>query len=596
VIPQSPEASARRPAILGLLAVGLLVWALCLGCATGSLLQWAFAGVLVVLLFFPPLGARIEKIIAATRKPTPRRARWIALAVAVCAVASFLITAYVQSWDFILRFQDEHSYALQLQMLAHGRLWMPPLDPRIADFFSSLNIFVRPVYGSIYFPGTALMFVTGVWLHLPFWVLPLIAGGACVGLTYLILRELLDGSWALPGAVMLAALPKFRSVSLMLLSQTPLLLLGLLLILAWLTWRRKPSLYLATVIGLLAGWAAVTRPLDAICFAVPVGVAMLFDLRNRRAPGPIWLGTTFCIFAGAAPFLALQAVQNHGMTGRWTRFPIDQYHAETYPAPLFGFHAVNWAAAPTPTLPEDADLMRNSAWPMFRAHTLGHLPSELWRVRLPRTLLTDLPAAPLACLLPVGFLALKDRRRIVLAATPILFFVLYVPYIFYQEHYLVVVAPGLILLALLGLRMIARAWPGDWLEPALLLLALGLSLGAFAQTDEQNWAPWMDLVRIEQRLQSLPNEPALVFFRYHRDWPDVNISFHEPVYNVETPLPEDATIVRAHDWGARNVELIRYFAAVQPQRQVYLYDRLDDSITPVGTAGELEHNPGWSLK
>lgn len=579
-----------------MLALGLFVWALCLGCATGSLVQWAVAGVLVVLLFFPPFRAKIDKIIAATRNPAPGRARWIALTVSVCAAASFLIIAYVQSWDFILRFQDEHSYALQLQMLAHGRLWMPPFDPRIAHFFSSLNIFVRPVYGSIYFPGTALMFVSSVWLHLPFWALPLIAGAACVGLTYLILLELLDGSWALVGAVMLAALPKFRSVSLMLLSQTPLLLLGLLLILAWLKWRRKPSLYFAIVIGFLAGWAAVTRPLDAVCFAVPVGVAMLFDLRNRQASGSIWLSTAFCIVAGAAPFLALQAIQNHGMSGRWTRFPIDQYHAQTYPAPLFGFHAVNWAAVPTPTLPQDADLMRSSAWPMFRAHTLGNLPKELWRVRLPRMLRTDLPAAPLAFLLPVGLLALKDRRRLVVAATPILFFVLYVPYIFYQEHYLVVAAPGLILLALLGLRLIAGAWPGGLPEPAVLLLALGLSIGAFAQTDEQNWAPWMDMVRVEQRLQSLPHEPALVFFRYHSDRPDVNISFHEPVYNVDTPLPEDATIVRAHDLGARDEELVRYFARRQPQRQVYLYDRLDDSITPLGTAGEVARNPAWSLK
>jgi len=636
----------------------------------GSLLQWELGAIAAIGCAVPVIRRQLNQLYERLRTPSPTAARWTAIALSGISSIYFVLAAYFQAWDLILRFQDEYSYALQIQMLAHGRLWMPALSPQVADFFNSLNIFTSPTYGSMYFPGTALLFVPTVWLHLPWWVMPVMAGGACIGLTYLALLELTDGVLALLGAVMLASLPVYRAASLMLLSQMPMLLFGLSMMLAWLRWRRKPTAWRCVLIGVFAGWAAITRPLDALCFALPIGVGILLDLRSRpwrrdfpplpvrrerawvrvfdraeshsqledrphpnplpeyRERGSDWrvlIKSAVCLLLGAVPFLALQAVQNKGMTGRWTQFPIDLFHARTYPAPVLGFYDVDWAHAPLPALAEDRELVQTSAWPLFRDHTIGNIPRELWTERLPRTLRTTLPWLGLAILLPVGLLGLIKQSwascrvgvlahhspsapaiqrwastptlpearhnlpRVVFAMVPVLFVVFYIPYIFYQPHYIIVAAPGVILLVLLGIQVIRDAPPGAraWLEPLLVMVPLGLAIGSFAFVDETTWASWQDLSRIEGRLAELPNQPALVLFRYHPYHPEWNICFHEPVYNTQTASLDDATILRAHDLGPENGRLFSYYAQRQPGRVVYLYDRADDSMTRLGTAGEL---------
>ena len=56
---------------------------------------------------------------------------------------------------------------------------------------------------------------------------------------------------------------------------------------------------------------------------------------------------------------------------------------------------------------------------------------------------------------------------------------------------------------------------------------------------------------------------------------------------METAWPDDATVIHAHDLGPRNIEIYRYYAARQPERAFYLYDRGNDTITYLGTAREL---------
>jgi hypothetical protein len=59
------------------------------------------------------------------------------------------------------------------------------------------------------------------------------------------------------------------------------------------------------------------------------------------------------------------------------------------------------------------------------------------------------------------------------------------------------------------------------------------------------------------------------------------------VYNIVSAWPDDALLIRAHDLAARNIEIFRYYAAKQPDRLFFIYDRADDSIRYLGTAREL---------
>ena len=242
--PDDRSAGRRSgPGILawGLLLIGILLWVFCLHAAWGTALQWELTAVVVIVGSVPWLRRQIALWLDRIRDPSPAQRFRTAIAVSISASVLFLALAYVQDWDFILRYQDEHSYAIQVQMIARGHLWMPAIPRDVADFFTSFAIFTTPAYGSMYFPGTALMYAPTVWLHLPFWVLPVIAAGACVGLTYRLIAEIIDGVAALLAALMMTSLPAFRSLSLMLLSQTPMLLLGLLLVWAWLRWRTRTS-------------------------------------------------------------------------------------------------------------------------------------------------------------------------------------------------------------------------------------------------------------------------------------------------------------------------------------------------------------------
>ena len=534
---------------------------------------------------------RIDAALDSIRNPSEAARARAAAAISVAATGLFLLLAYVQSWDFILRYQDEHSYMIQFKMLAHGRLWMPAIPPEIADFFSSYALLTSPRYGSIYFPGTALMEVAGVWLHLPFWAIPVMAAGACVGLMYRIVSELIDGVAGALGALTIASLPTFRSVAVMVLSQTPMLLLGLLLIWAWLRWRRERRPAWALAIGALGGWALVTRPLDAIAYVAPIGWAMLADI-------PTIIGRTravlACVMVAAAPFLILQGIQNLGMTGKLTQTPEARFAAEQFPAPMIGFHHIDWNAVPLPKLAEDRELLATSTWPAYRAHELRNIPSEWWKERLPRTLLVSLPNPLAAVLIPLGFLGLVDRRRRLLALILFAFLGLYACSVWYQQHYVMVIVPSIVMLMLLGTRQIQMIWPRAAVPITLVLAAMGL--GALMETDANNWSPWLDLVRIENNLAALPPEPAVVLFRYHPFNPSVNVAYHEPVYNTDTLWPDDARIIRAHDLGVQNYRLFQYYARTQPGRMIYLYDRDGDTLTRLGTAAEAARSYNETMR
>ena len=546
------------------------------------------------------LGARrpILSALDRIRHPTPRRVEWATFGISAAATCYFVFTAFLQDRDLFPKTHDEGSYVVGLRMLARGRLWMPQHE--LADFFDTFYVIVKPVYASLYFPGTALLYAPSDWLQWPTWVMPVVAAGAAVGLVYRVTTELVDGAAGALAALLVVSLSWYRMLSVLVFSQVPLLLLGLLLVWAWLHWRRGGKAGWALAIGMFAGWAAIIRPLDALCYAIPVGVGMLFDLRTR--PVKRRLLDPALVVLGALPFLSLQAYFNKGVTGRLTQTPYGWYLERDQPGTSLGFHPYDPAAQPQSTLPQKRDYYRTFMAGYIREHQPDTF-AQAWALRsLPMLVDTTLPARFLVVLLPAGVLGLTTAPRRVLWATLPLFVVGYALNTFFLEHYAAAVIPAVLLSVLLGLGAVADVLP-RWRDHVMGAGALALVATALlslyelnplttaldppnkrhlhAIDDETFHSPLLRFVHYE--VDAAVEKPAVVLFTYK---PGVNV-IEEPVYNTEVGWPDDAPVVRAHDLGPRNPEIFHYYAKHQPERTFYRFDRATGTLTPLGKAKAL---------
>ena len=525
-----------------------------------------------ILLFalLPPANRRIAQVFERIAQPGPRMRLIVAFALAIVAGGYLYFTAVHQHRDFFLKIHDEHSYAIQARMLATGRLWMP--SHPAAESFDSPYVLVQPVYSSMYFPGTALMLVPGVWLGLTWWATPLILSAACVGVLYRVVTELIDGVAGLLAALMLVSLQTFREFSLRLYSQTPMLLLALCVIWAWLVWRRDPRWPRGLILGLLAGWAMIVRPLDGLIVLVPIGLAMALNSRrpDRR--------TIVAIAFGTLPFLSLQLIANRGITGAWFMTPYSFYIERDFPGVTLGFHTPRPTSMLVTTVPQKRALYRDAIIPIER-HRPGSILPRMFRDRLPLTASVTLPNNLLLILLPLGVAALFSPRRAgprvwVIAAPLLLFVLIYAFYLFSAAHYLLVVAPAMIVLIVLAVHELPSLWPraANALVVLMTFAIVALSLFAlpeFHRTVYDDVGPG-DLGEINKLLAELPHRPAIVLFQYRE-----GVSVHrEPVYNVDTAAIDDAVVIRAHDLpGETNRRLLEYYASHQPQRHVYRVTR-----------------------
>jgi hypothetical protein len=540
-------------------------------------LIWAAAIALI-----PPARRFVFAQLQRMRDPSPAARAWSAVAIAIASTCYLLWTGHYQHRDFIAKFHDEFMHLLQIQMLAHGHLWYP--QHPLADFFESFHIFVKPVYASIYFPGTALAYVPIVWLRIPFWIATAIVSGASVGVLYRVVSEFLDGVCGALAALLLISLTMFRYLSLIVMSHSVMLLLGLTLIWAYLRWRKEHSLAWAAAIGAIGGWAAITRPADALCYAIPIAVAMLaWLLQQRRGT---FVRTVLVIVACAAPFIALQLALDRGVTGHWLLTPYRVYCDMFTPQMSFGFHRIDPNARPQTTLQQRIDYYRDFTVGAVAAHR-PELVLRTWaQDRLPCIATFALPNPLLLILLPIGLMALRGRRWLLVGVLPI-WIALYSFFAYVMPHYVVVIAPAVIFLVLLGMRALEQAWPraNQAIAVGCTIAIAGMCLRELPEfnhhvRDDPFNTPTM---LANARLPSLIKRPAIVLFRYE---PHTN-PHNEPVYNVDVPWPDDAPIIRAHDLGARNHELFDFYAARQPQREVYLFDRATGALHDLGNVAAL---------
>ena len=579
-----------------------------------------------LLAAVPAVRRRVGQLLGDVARPSPARRRLTALTIAAVSAVGFVALALLQGHDLLPSWHDEQSYLIAAQMLAEGRLWMPAHP--LAEFFDSFYILVRPVYASMYFPGAALMYVPAIWLGVPPELLAAAVAGGVVGLTYRVVTELADGAAGLLAALLVATCLPLQVLAAMVMSHPPLMLLALLAVWAWLHWRRAVPVGAddaddvepepprrtrpwavggwALAMGAFAGWAAVTRPIDAAALLFPVSVAVLIRLWRHAPRLPANVGaararatvaalTVAAGLAGLAPFLALQAVQNWGVTGSWHRYPHDLYVARDMPGVEFGFHRPDPTARPESDLPQKQVFHATWTYPTALTHTPSRMAFDWWYRRLPYTGGAVVPAVALAALAPLGALGLAASRRrdrwaaaVVLPASIATLLLAYVFYAFYMPYYPVVVAPAVALLVAAAPAGLARALPPRHRVGALATVALviaGAAAGQIASRLSSGFYPSPfseELASIDAALSAI-DRPSVVLFRFEPG----NSPHAEPVYNTSVAWPDDAFVIRAHDRGAENARLIAYYGERDPDRDLYLYLRGERRLVPLGRAGDL---------
>jgi hypothetical protein len=183
-----------------------------------------------------------------------------------------------------------------------------------------------------------------------------------------------------------------------------------------------------------------------------------------------------------------------------------------------------------------------------------------------------------------------------LAATLPLFVVLYVFNPFFLPHYPVVITPALILFGLLGADTIARAASVPRSQTKLRVAIFALIFAtALTSLWEAKWLlappgsrPLADGFQervpqsyVQSRIDELARPPAVVLFGKSPDlWTQM-------AYNTDVAWPDDAPIIRAHDLGLRDAELIDYYGQLQPERTICQFDWVRGSIRFLGKAGDL---------
>jgi hypothetical protein len=182
-----------------------------------------------------------------------------------------------------------------------------------------------------------------------------------------------------------------------------------------------------------------------------------------------------------------------------------------------------------------------------------------------------------------------------------LFVLLYVFNPFFLPHYGVVVAPAVILLSLLGadaVSQVASRRASDTVRVATYTAILALSVTSLwevrwmmtpaARPLADGFQERVPQSYVQTVIAMQVQAPAVVLYGTP---PDL---WTEMVYNTDVAWPDDAPIIRAHDLGLRDAELIDYYGQRQPDRTIYRFDWGRGSLQRLGKAGELRerlHQP-----
>lgn len=229
------------------------------------------------------------------------RRRWVfagGLAIAFFGVAAVIAYAVLDGFPIS---GDEYAYLFQAEIFRHGRLWAQPWP--VAQYF--FPAFVFDVGGKLitqYPPGwpAVLAFATSV--RLPDWLVnPVVAAGT-VPFLYLLAERRFDRQTALLTICFFAGSAFTLLTSASFFNHSFTTLCGVLFVLAASEFFERPRALTAIATGVSFSAIAVTRHYDAVLFALPFAILLLW-----RQSWALWRLAPLAVVAGLPLFVALLA-------------------------------------------------------------------------------------------------------------------------------------------------------------------------------------------------------------------------------------------------------------------------------------------------
>lgn len=553
-----------------------------------SWLSWRHAGDTTLTLYalVPLVVGALSLALIRVRLPSlggierALSTRWAVLALGVISALTFR-----QEWGSLHELplvHDEAAYILQARLFAAGR-WTDSAP--IPEFFEQPHVLVTPSYAAKYAPGNALMLAPGIWLDRP-GLMPVIMLGAAGALIFALGRRIANvwvGIFAWMIWLGLATeTTTFRpSYFSEMLTQT-LWLSGWWALVRWRDDRRAWQLML---VAACVGWMAITRPLTAVAFALPVGAAVLYLAWQRR----LWPQLAAAVAVGCA-FLAVLPLWSAKTTGSWRVTPLMLYTSQymPYDVPGFGQRRTPLLREPSPEI----SCFERDYGSSHRQHVVAAIPGDL-RARA-REVIDAFFAdrrRGLIVFAALGVLASPVELGFMLATcvTLMLAYTTYAHNADWTVYYLET-QPVCALLAAAGvwlvLAAIGRRWSGARdaerpREPSAVFAAwCMLALSALAIM------PTRDAVRMvthfksigdlphrlfRQAVDSLPGARKIVFVRY--------ASGEGCQQNLIQNYPPLATAPAwiVNDRGRENLRLLR----LAPERIPYLFDASRKTMEPL---------------
>lgn len=474
---------------------------------------------------------------------------------------------------------DEASYLLQAETFARAR-WSVPSPPQSA-FFEQFHVLVEPVLASKYPPGHGMLLALGA-LFGCVGLIPILLNGLTGMMLFLLVRRSCHGwpglfawfLWLIAPSALAFRDSYFSEVT-----------TGFLVLLSWwelMNWRESGKPRHLLLLAAIVGWSAITRPLTALAFAIPIGVVVLITCASKRQWRPLMgalaLGT--CV-------VALLPIQSWRVTGDATVTPYSHYSEVYFPFDAPGFDKSNIESQRE--LPTDMQSFRTLYLPIHRAHTSGALPRIL--LERCREVFHTAWGSWWLLLAPLGFVALiRGSKEIYFAfASSLLMIAAYLLFahpaqwvLYYLEAQQVIVA-----LAAIGLWQAfpklmwfvrrGEAVPEDertqragFATAFVLLGMLPFSLDHARIAQRRLVSRGEAQTAFREQLASLPHK-SVVFVRYKEDH-DIHTSLITNSANLE-----EAHAWTVYDRGELNPELMREATG----RVAYIYDELTTTMHPM---------------